>query len=483
MLNIRPVLFVIGVLLVLVAGAMLAPALVDYASGNDDWRAFILAAGANLFVGGAVAFSTRQAEPEQLNVRQALLLTTLSWVIVCGFAALPFVFADINATFIDAYFETMSGLTTTGSTVLVGLDYFPPGILLWRSMLTAMGGVGIIVLGLAVLPFLQIGGMQLFRTESSDRSEKILPRVAQLAGNTLGIYGALTGACAVAFWAAGMSPFDAICHAMPTIATGGFANYDASLGYFNNPAIEWVAIVFMFSGGVSFSVYIMATHGRPEVLWRDSQLGWYVAICVGAAAVLALWRYGQQGIGAHDAVRQALFAVVAIVTTTGFVAGDYTQWGHFAVILVFALTFVGSCTGSTAGGIKIFRFQILFATMRRQFFGLTNPHGVRNPTFEGRPVPPGVPLAVTSFFFLYFMSVIVIAASLGLMGLDFTTSLSGAATTLGNVGPGLGDTIGPAGNFSTLPDAAKLLLSFSMLLGRLELFTVLIILTPAFWRG
>jgi trk system potassium uptake protein len=483
MIEFRPILYVIGVMLALLAGSMLIPALVDAADGNDDWRVFLAAAAVTMFLAGGTIFATRQAETQPFNVRQTFLLTTLTWIIVAAFAALPLRFADAGLTYIDAYFEAMSGLTTSGLTVMVGLDGMPPGILLWRSMLTAFGGVGIIVMGLAVLPFLQVGGMQLFRSESSDRTEKFMPRATQIAANTGGMYVALTMACAIAYWLGGMSAFDAACHAMTTIATGGFANYDASLGFFGSPGIEWIATFFMFMGGASFSLFIMAYHGRPQAIWRDSQLRWYFAICAIAALALAAWHAERNGVPWEQAIRHSAFTVVSIVTTTGFVVDDYTAWGPFAVALIFALTFVGGCTGSTSGGIKIFRFQILFATMRRQFFGLVNPHGVWQATFNGQPVPPGVPLAITSFFFLYGLSVMAITAALGLMGLDFVTSLSSAASAVGNVGPGLGDVVGPAGNFSTLPDGAKALLAFAMMLGRLELFTVLILLSPSFWRG
>jgi trk system potassium uptake protein TrkH len=483
MLELRPVLYAIGVMLALLAGSMLVPALVDAASNNDNWRVFLMAAGLTMFLAGGTVFATRQADPQPLSIRQTFLLTTLSWIVIAAFAALPLRFADLGLSFADAYFEAMSGLTTTGSTVIVGLDGAPPGILLWRAMLQSFGGIGIIVLSLAVMPFLQVGGMQLFRTESSDRSEKILPRAKQIAAHTGGIYVALTLACAIAYWTAGMSAFDAITHAMPTISTGGFANYDASFGQFASPAIEWIATLFMFLGGASFSLFIMTVHGRPEALWRDSQMRWYLAVCAAASLALAAWHAGKNGAPWEEALRQGAFSAVSIITTTGFVTADYATWGPFAVVLIFALTFVGGCTGSTAGGIKVFRFQILFATMRRQFFGLINPHGVRQATYNGQPVPASVPLAVTSFFFLYGLSVMTITGVLALLGLDFVTSISSAATAMGNVGPGLGDIVGPSGNFSTLPDGAKALLAFAMLLGRLELFTVLMLLTPRFWRG
>jgi trk system potassium uptake protein TrkH len=482
MLDLRPVLYVIGVLLAGLAGLMLLPALVDFAHDNPDWQTFLVSAAVTLFVAGGVLLANRSTVTGQLSVRQAFLLTTLSWVIAAAFAALPLVFSGQKISYAAAYFEAMSGLTTTGSTVLSGLDGMPPGLLLWRSMLQGFGGVGIIVIAVAVFPALQVGGMQLFRTESSDRSEKIVPRAAQLATNIGGTFVGLTLACAIAYWLAGMSFFDAVCHALTTIATGGFANYDASFGRFDSAAIEWIGVLFMLLGGGSFTLYILALHGRRESLWRDSQMQWYVGLNVVAALVVGLWHYASNEVGLHQALRHAFFNVISITTTTGFAASDYSAWGPFAVAIFFALAFVGGCTGSTTGGIKIFRFQILFGTMRRQFFGLISPHGVKTPTFNRKPVPPDVPLAVMSFFFLYGLSTIAVAVALALIGLDFTTAISGAASAIGNVGPGLGEIIGPAGNFATLPAPALWLLSFAMLLGRLELFTVLMIFTPRFWR-
>ena len=483
MLDLRPVFFVIGLLLAMLAALMLIPMLVDLGVGHEDWRAFLSAAVVTAFMAGLMMLTTRQSEPQQMGLRQAFLLTTLAWILIAAFAALPLAFADRGISYVDSYFESMSGLTTTGSTVLADLDHFPPGLLMWRSLLQGVGGVGIIVMGLAILPFLRIGGMQLFRTESSDRSEKVLPRATQIAANIGGIYLILMITCAIAYWAAGMSAFDAIAHAMPTISTGGFGNYDASFGYFKNPTIEWIGVVFMLIGGGSFTCYILASRGRPEAIWRDSQMQWYGGFCAVVSLVLGLWHYTVNDVSLHQALRHAAFSVVSVVTTTGFAASDYGAWGNFSVVVFFALMLVGGCTGSTAGGIKVFRYQILFGAMRRQFFGLLNPHGVRTPTFNGQPVPAGVPMAVMGFFFLYGLSILVVAMGLALMGLDMVTALSAATTAVSNVGPGLGEIVGPSGNFATLPDGAKVLLSAAMLLGRLELFTVLIIFSPDFWRG
>lgn len=479
----RPVLFVIGGLLAVLALAMMIPALVDLSEGSSDYLVFLLGGVLTLFFAVSIMLSTASQANEALTLRQTFLLTTLSWIVMAGFAALPFTFGDLNLPFTDAYFEAMSALTTTGSTVIVGLERLPRGVLLWRAMLQGMGGVGIIVMGLAILPMLQVGGMQLFRAESSDRSEKVLPRAAQLSSAILGIYVGLVVLCILAFWAGGMTFFDAVCHALPAISTGGFSNYDASFAAFANPLLDWLAILFMFAGGVSFIVYIQALRGRPEQLWRDSQIRWYFWLIAAASALMAGWLTATGQMSLVEALRHGTFNVVSVVTTTGFVSTDYNAWGGFAQTLFFVLMFAGGCTGSTAGGVKMFRYAILFGTMRRQFFMLTHPHGVLNPTFNAIRVPPQVSAAVMAFFFLYGVTLIAAACGLALMGLDFTTALSGAAQALANIGPGLGDVIGPAGNYATLPPGAKWLLSLTMLLGRLELFTVLVILTPSFWRG
>ncbi|MCW5729990.1 MAG: TrkH family potassium uptake protein [Alphaproteobacteria bacterium] len=484
MLDLRPVLFSVGVLSAILGLTMLIPAALDAADGNDDWQVFALSALLTLFVATAMMLATGLPPERGMRVRQAFLMTSLSWTLLAAFAALPFSFSGLELSYVDGYFEAVSGLTTTGSTVIVGLEKLPRGLLLWRAMLQWLGGVGIIVVGIAILPFLRVGGMQLFRAESSDRSEKALPRAAQVASAITTIYVTLTLACIAAYWAAGMNFFDAVCHAFATISTGGYANYDSSFAAFDSPLIEWICILFMLLGTVTFTLYVLAARGRPGALWSDAQVRMLLALVLLASLALAAWRLGGEAdLGLHQALRSAFFSVVTVVSTTGFVTEDYSAWGGFAMLLFFILLFSGGCTGSTSGGVKLFRFAVLSGAMRRQFFRLTHPHAVHATTFNGVPVPDSVVSAVLGFFFLYGVTVFAVALGLGLLGLDFVTALSGAATAVGNVGPGLGPGIGPSGNFADLPDAAKVLLSFAMLLGRLELFTILVILTPEFWRA
>ncbi len=482
-LDLQPVLFLVGGFLVLLAALMLVPALVDAAAGSPDWLTFLASALLTLFVGVSLTFATWWEGEITLHRRQAFLFTSVVWLAAAGFGALPFSFAELKLSYTDGFFEAMSGITTTGATVIVGLDHAPPGILLWRALLQWIGGIGFIAIGIAVLPALRIGGMQLFQTENSDRSEKILPRVAQLAGAIMTTYLGLTVLCAAAYGFVGMSAFDAIAHAMTTIATAGFANYDTSLAFFASPAVEWVAVVFMTAGGIPFVLYVRFLHGDTRALWRDTQVRWYLTILLVVSLVVAGWLHATQAILPADALRAAAFNVVSVVTTTGYASADYTTWGPFAVMVFFFLLFAGGCTGSTAGGIKQFRYIVVYEEAVVQLRRLMQPSGAFLPRFNGRPIPETVAIAVLAFFFLFALCTVTLAGLLALCGLDFVTSLSGAASALNNVGPGLGPIIGPAGNFASLPDPAKWLLAFGMLLGRLELFTILVLLVPSFWRG
>ena len=478
----RAVFLVNGVLLLILGVAMLVPALLDAWAGHPDWQVFLAAAFLTGFVGAALAISC-WGSGENLQLRQAFVLTTTVWVTTPAFGALPFVFADLDLSYTDAFFEAMSGITTTGSTVISDLEYAPPGILIWRALLQWMGGIGIIVTAVAILPLLQVGGMQLFRLESSDASDKVLPRTAQIAGAISIIYLSLSMICAFVYWAAGMPAFEAAAHSMSTIATGGFSTSDLSIGVYDSALIDYTAVVFMIIGSLPFLLYFQTLRGQPLALWQDSQVRWFFSILVAAVGCMVLYQVGENGLPIDKAMRYTVFNVTSILTGTGYTTDDYGQWGGFAVVMFFFVMFIGGCAGSTSCGIKIFRFQVLYAAARSQMSRLLQPHGVFVANFNRRPIPESVMDSVMSFFFLFILSFAVMAVALSFMGLDFITAVSGAGTAIANVGPGLGNVIGPSGTFAPLPDMAKWLLALGMLLGRLEVLTVLVLFTRAFWRS
>ncbi len=481
MIELRPVVFTLGILLCVLAVAMAIPALVDALAGHPDWQVFTASAGVSLFVGVSMMLTARSPWGT-FSLRQAFIMTNLAWLVIAVFGALPFAFSELELSLTDAFFESMSGVTTTGATVIVGLDHAPPGILLWRAILQWLGGIGIIVMAISVLPMLQVGGMQLFRVEAFE-TDKVMPRAAQIAAGISIIYVGLTGVAALVLWALGMTGFEAVAHAMTSIATGGFSTSDGSLAYFDSAAIDWSICVFMVLGSMPFVLYLRMVRGNPRAILRDSQVRWLLAILVGAIAITAGWLWYRDIMGPGGAIRYAAFNVISIMTGTGYSTAAFDTWGGFVMAIMFVLMFVGGCAGSTTCGIKIFRFQVLYATAMAQLKRLLQPHGVFFPYYNKRPIPETVAESVMGFFFLFIICYAILATGLGLFGLDFVTAVSGAASAIANVGPGLGDVVGPAGTFETLPDGAKWLLAAGMLLGRLELFTVLVLFTPAFWRG
>jgi len=482
MIDLRPVAFIIGILLAVLAGAMVVPAVADLIVGNVDWTTFVASGGVTLFVAVALILSTRSTL-SGFSVRQAFVMTALAWLTIAVFGALPFAFSDLGLSITDSFFESMSGVTTTGSTVMVGLDDAPPGILLWRAILQWLGGIGIIVTALAVLPVLRVGGMQMFRVEAFD-TDKVLPRAAEVAIGIVLIYVGFTVAGAAMYMALGMTPFDGVTHAMTSIATGGYSTHDASFGFWNaTPAIHWATSVMMILGSLPFVQYLRAVRGDMRSLLGDEQIQWLLGILAVAIAVTAMVLIVNRVLPWEGALRHGTFNVISVMTGTGYASSDFYAWGEFVPVLMFLLMFIGGCAGSTSCGIKIFRVQIVYAEARVQMRRLMQPNGVFIPYHNKRPIPDAVARSVMGFFFLYMVSFAVLALALGLMGLDFITAVSGAATAISNVGPGLGPTIGPAGTFAPLPDAAKWLLAAGMILGRLELFTILVLFSPAFWRG
>ena len=476
----KPVFYVLGYMLIALATAMAIPAAVDAFGHHPDWRNFAAAAALTVAVGGMLIFANH-ASDLHITVRQGFLLTTVAWLAISAFAALPFVISDEKLSYADAFFEAISGLTTTGATVLTGLDSRPPGLLLWRALLQWLGGVGIIAMAVVMLPFLNVGGMQLFRMESSDRSDKFLPRPRQVAISLLTAYLVISLACLVVYWALGMNFFEAMCHAMATVSTGGYSTSDASIGHFQSAPIEWAATFFMLLSGLPFLLYVGVLRDGLAPLARNQQVRGFIVFIVLMILLVTLWLWVGRHMPVLDALRLSAFHVVSVVTTTDFVAADTTTWGGFFHLVMLLLIFVGACAGSTAGGIKFYRVHILFDTMRIRGRQLIFPNAIFPASYDGRPLSTEVRLSVALFIFVYIGTVGALALVLAALGLRLDTALAGAASAVGNGGPGLGLVVGGAG-YAALSDGAKWALSVGMLLGRLEMFTVLVLLSSSFWR-
>ncbi len=479
-MDFRPILYVSGILLCALAVMMAVPMVADLYVGHADWKVFMMCMLLTFFVAGLLILSNNGIEMK-ISHRQGFLMINVSWLLLSLFGAMPFWLSGLNISFTDSFFESVSGITTTGSTVFTGLDNMPRGILLWRSLLQWLGGVGVILMAMSIMPFLKVGGMQMFQTELSE-NEKVLPRTTQLASSIGAIYVFLTFLCFASYSAAGFDSFDALCHALTTISTGGFSTYDSSFSGHDTLWIEVVAITFMIVGGLPFILFLKAFRGNLKPFLKDSQVRWFLSIVAISGATLSLYLLFNKDMGVEKTLVKSLFNVISIITGTGFVSDNFSLWGGFAINLFFFLMVIGACAGSTSCGIKIFRFQVLYAVANAQVKKLLHPHGIFIPYYNGKPIPDDVPISVMSFFFLYALCFSILAVALSFVGLDFITAMSGAATSISNVGPGLGDIIGPAGTFQPLPDSAKWILCGGMILGRLEIFTVLIVFAPHFWR-
>jgi trk system potassium uptake protein TrkH len=478
---IRAATHVAAIFAIYLAISMLIPAAVDLYYGNDDWKVFAFSA---VFMGGlalAVALAT-QGRPPPVNTRFGFLLVNLLWLTMAIAGTVPFLASSLEMSLTDAIFESVSGITTTGSTVISSLDSAPPGLLMWRSLLSFMGGLGVIALGLFLLPFLNIGGVSYFKIESSDIEDRPFERFQTFTLSLIGIYTALVFACAICYAAAGMDGFHAVNHAMSTVATGGFSTHDTSfIRYADNSAILWIGSIFMFIGALPFSIMILfAVRGRFDAI-RDPQIRVFAGYSIALAIAVAIYLRVTDGVPFFEALTQSTFNLLSIITTAGFASQDYTLWGPFAVLCIFLATFLGGCSGSTTGGIKAYRILIVFELIANGLRRLIYPNTVLPVRYGDRTVPDDMQRAVVLFIACFLVLWIITSVLLGLTGLDFITAVTGALTSLTNVGPGLGPVIGPLGNFSSLPDAAKWICSAAMLLGRLEILAVLVIFTPHFW--
>ena len=463
---------------------MLIPACIDYLYGDlPNARIFFLCALGTACLGALTAAFSYRKWQEKSTLKEMFFMTSSVWITLSFLAAIPFYFSSMGLSFTDSVFESVSGLTTTGATILAHIDNAPKGFLLWRAMLQWVGGIGIVILAITLLPILRIGGMQLFSTESSDSSEKDTPSVVSKLKRFILAYFFLSCLCSFAFWVCGMDPFDAIAHMMTCISTGGFSTHDASMAYFNSSAILWMATLFMGIGGIPLAIIVNFLDGQWQKIKEDSQTRTYLITLFILIVPLSVLSWALLGLfpSFFKSIEMIAFHVVSIMTTTGYVAQNYALWGSFFAMFFFLLTASGACTGSTSGGIKIFRFSILAKAIKRHLTLMVSPHAIVVPRYNDKPITDDVMLSVSSFFTIFLLVTLSCALGLSMCGLDVITSLSGSLTAVANVGPGLGNLIGPDKSFFMLPGAAKWLLSVAMLLGRLEFMTVLVLLLPKVW--
>lgn len=483
-LNLPFVAYVNGILLLILSSIELMTGFIGLLSDIGSAREFIGAGLLAGFIGGMLALCNFRGPQHHFGIHSGYFLTVTSWLTISLFSTLPLYFAIEGISFTDAFFETVSAISTTGSTVLTGLDHLPRDILFWRSVLQWMGGIGIIVMAMAILPLLRVGGMSLFKSESSDISGKVSPRMPQFLKMTIFAYVGLTLSCTILLYFAGMPMFDALNHAMTTIATGGFSTHDSSAGYFDSASIEFILTVFMLAGALPLIIYsdLIFSSKKNFSLSRYSQVFTFLGIWLIAVIAMTLWNCIHNHMLPAPSLRVSSFNVTSVLTDTGFATTDFGQWGSFSDGLVFFLFFVGGCAGSTSGAIKIFRWQILFKGLYANMLRTLSPHRVVSVHYAGMVVEESILHGVRNFLFLYLLTFALFSLILMGFGADFITSTSGVAQAMANAGPGLGPVIGPASNFSTLPSGAKWALCAAMMLGRLELYTIYVLFLPAFWR-
>jgi len=480
MSNYKTVFFTLGVLQIILGVSMIIPIIIQIIYQELD-SSFISAAIISVIF-GILFFLSNTDHNKKLNLQQAFLLTALSWISIAIFGALPFVFSNLELTVTDSFFESMSGITTTGSTIMVNLDEAPKAILLWRAMLQWLGGVGIILMAITLMPIMNVGGMQLFKVSSNDTAEKILPKSKQISIRLIIIYSALTLVCAFFYKIFGMGFFDSLTHSMTTIATGGFSNYNDSIGHFDSFLIEITSMIFILLGSIPFIAYLKFLNGDKKIFFSDSQIKAFFKIIFFSIIILFIYLVIINKSLFEVSVRSISFNVISILTGTGYVTKDFDQWGSFPLIFFLILMFIGGCAGSTACGIKIFRVQLLYFFLINQLKKIIYPRGIFIIKYDKNNIDDKFMSSVIAFIYLYVIIFFSLTAVLTLSGLDFVTAISGAATSISNVGPGLGETIGPNGNFSTLSNLSKWTLSIGMILGRLELFAILVLFVPSFWR-
>ncbi len=481
MFNLKPIALVSGTVTCAVGFFLFIPLIVEIIYESESWQSYAVPILLYLIVGGSLVITNRNVDLK-ISLKEAFIITVLSWLLLTFLCAVPFLYTEVNLGIVDALFESMSGVTTTGATTLSNIESLPKGILIWRAFLQWLGGIGIVVIALFILPFLRIGGMQLFHLEGDDPYDKSLPKISSVIKRIFIIYATLTVTLIFLYYVCGMMPFDAISHSFTTISTGGFSTYDSSFAFFNNDKILLVAIIFMILGSLPFLVLVQTSKKNLFAIFKDHQVRVFILILL--IAILLIFYFANNYIDGNylNKVITVSFNTISIVSGTGYVSDNFENWGNYASVLFLILMFIGGCAGSTTGGLKIFRFQILFKYINLHLKKMLKPHSIIASQFNGRKINETTYESVMSFFFLYILTFFTSALLLSFSGLDFLTCISAAASTISNVGPGLGPIIGPDGNYAILDSYSKIILIATMFLGRLELLTILILLLPSFWK-
>ena len=481
MFNLKPIALVSGTVICSVGFFLFIPLITELVYKTESWQSYAVPILLYLIVGGSLVITNKNVDLK-ISLKEAFIITVLSWLLLTFLCAVPFLYTKVNLGLVDALFESMSGVTTTGATILSNLESLPKGILMWRSFLQWLGGIGIVVIALFILPFLRIGGMQLFHLEGDDPYDKFLPKISSVIKKIFIIYIILTVVLIFLYYIFGMKLFDAITHSFTTISTGGFSSYDNSFGFFDNNKILITAIIFMILGSLPFLVVVQTSYKNLFIVFKDHQVRVFILTLSIATTLIFFFAHNYIDGNYITKIITVSFNTISIISGTGYISDNFENWGNYASVLFLILMFIGGCAGSTTGGLKVFRFQILFKYINLHLNKMLKPHSIIASTFNGKIINETTYESVMSFFFLYILTFFISALLLSFSGLDFLTCISASASTISNVGPGLGSSIGPDGNYGMLDNYSKLVLTATMFLGRLEILTILVLLIPSFWK-
>jgi trk system potassium uptake protein TrkH len=482
MLNFKPIALVGGTVICAAGFLLFIPLITEIIYKTESWQSYAVPILLYLIVGGSLVIANQNVELK-ISIKEAFIITVLSWVLLAILCAIPFIYTQTKLSMTDALFESMSGITTTGATVLNDIDYLPKGILIWRALLQWLGGIGIVVIALIILPFLRIGGMQLFHLEGDDPYDKFLPKISTVVLKIVIVYVSLTIALILLYYLNGMSLFDAIAHSFTTISTGGFSTHDESFAYFNSNAILIVAIIFMILGSIPFLLLAQTNFSNTFHIIKDHQVRLFLIILIISITLIYFFaRHYVEGDFLYK-LSTISFNTISIISGTGYISNNFENWGNYASVLFLILMFMGGCAGSTTGGLKIFRFQILFKYIIVHLKKMLKPHMVVSAKFNGKKISEATYDSVMIFFLIYIITFAISALLLSFSGINFLTCISASASAISNVGPGLGEVVGPEGNYSSLTNYSKVVLILTMFLGRLEMLTIFVLLLPSFWKS